>query len=127
MKPQEGYQFGPFQIDVNERACQRGDEVIPMTGKAFDLLLLLLRDPGRTLTKAELMADLWPDTVVEEKNLAQTIFLLRNALGDDSERPAYIQTVPRHGYKFLPPVTAVGRSQTIPAARPRRPAASARR
>src|SRR5947209_5141672 len=114
METQEAYQFGPFQIDVNERTCRRGDEFIPLTGKAFDLLLLLLRDPGRVLTKAELMDALWPDTAVEEKNLTQTIFLLRKALRDDPERPTYIQTSARLGYKFVAPVTAAGTSPTIP-------------
>jgi DNA-binding winged helix-turn-helix (wHTH) protein/Tol biopolymer transport system component len=115
MRLPEGYQFGPFQIDMNERACRRGDEFIPLTGKAFDLLLFLVRDPGRTHTKNDLMAALWTDTVVEEKNLTQTIFLLRKALGDDSERPVYIQTVARLGYKFVAPVTTAGPPQAIPA------------
>jgi Tol biopolymer transport system component/DNA-binding winged helix-turn-helix (wHTH) protein len=112
VRPRERYRFGPFQIDATERECRRGDESIPLTGKAFDLLLLLVRAPGRTLTKAELMAALWPETSVEENNLSQTVFLLRSALGDDSERPAYVQTVPRLGFKFVSPVTAVGTSPT---------------
>ena len=111
-----GYQFGPFQIDVHERACRRGDESIPLTGKAFDLLLLLVRDPGRTLLKSELMAALWPETAVEEKNLTQTVFLLRKALGDETENASYIQTLPRVGYKFVALVTAVSLQRTIPKA-----------
>jgi DNA-binding winged helix-turn-helix (wHTH) protein/Tol biopolymer transport system component len=112
MGSQERYQFGPFDLDPRERLCRRGDELVPLTGKAFDLLLLLVRDPGRTLTKAELMAALWPETAVEENNLSQTVFLLRKTLGDNSEQAAYVQTVPRLGFKFVAEVTRVGASPT---------------
>ena len=117
MTTPESYHFGPFRLDANKRTCRRGEEAIPLSGKAFDLLLLLVRDPGRVLTKAELMAALWPDTVVEESNLTQTIFLLRKVLGDDSGDASYIQTLPRMGYKFVAPVTSGG-DILIPAARP---------
>ena len=106
MSLQERYRFGPFKLDPNERAFLRGDESIPLPGKAFDLLKLLARNPGRTIPKAELMTALWPETAVEEANLTQTVFLLRKALRDDPEHPIYIQTVPRLGYKFVVPVTS---------------------
>ena len=117
MTTQEFYDFGPFRLDANKRTCRRGEEAVPLAGKAFDLLLLLLRDPGRVLTKAELMAALWPDTAVEESNLTQTIFLLRKVLGDDSGNARYIQTLPRLGYKFVAPVTSSG-DVHIPATKP---------
>jgi DNA-binding winged helix-turn-helix (wHTH) protein/Tfp pilus assembly protein PilF len=107
VSPPERYQFGPFEVDPSERECRRGNEEIPLTHKAFDLLLVLLRNAGRTIPKAELMTALWPDAAVEENNLAQAVFLLRKALGDDSERAVYIQTAPRVGYKFVAEVTLV--------------------
>src|SRR2546430_2589186 len=101
------YRFGPFQIDPGEREFRRDGELLSLTGKSFDLLTLLLRGAGRTLTKDELMTSLWPDTVVEESNLTQTVFMLRKALGDDPSSATYILTVPRLGYKFVAPVTRV--------------------
>src|ERR1700730_17568087 len=101
----ERYRFGSFELSVSERELRRGDELIPLTGKTFDLLLALVRGAGRTLTKSELMAALWPDTVVDESNLTQTIFLLRKALGNGADESGYILTVPRRGYKFDLPVT----------------------
>jgi DNA-binding winged helix-turn-helix (wHTH) protein len=95
------YDFGPFRLDTLERElfCQ-GDRV-PLTPKAFDTLLILVERSGEILDKEELMKLLWPDSCVEENNLSQNIHALRRALGDDSERPQYIQTLPRRGYRFL--------------------------
>ena len=97
----EQYRFGPFQLDVAERELRCDGEVVPLTAKAFDLLLNLLRGAGRTLTKSELLEILWPQRAVEESNLSQTIFLLRKALGENGDGSDYILTVPRRGYKFI--------------------------
>jgi eukaryotic-like serine/threonine-protein kinase len=103
MTPGDQYCFGPFYLDVAERELRHNHEVVALTAKTFDLLLILVQGAGRTFTKSELLAALWPGTAVEENNLAQTIFMLRKALevngnGDDSN---YILTVPRRGYKFV--------------------------
>lgn len=82
-----------------------------MTSKAFDLLLALVRGAGRTVTKSELMAALWQDTAVEKSNLTQTVFVLRKALGEDSEETGYIRTMPRQGYRFVAPVMVDGRPE----------------
>src|SRR5579871_2650995 len=105
------YEFGPFQLWPADRELRRGDEVLSLTTKAFDLLLILVRGTGRILTRAELMAAVWGDTAVEETNLSQTIFMIRKTLGDDSEASPYIVTVPRIGYRFAAEVT--GRSKEI--------------
>src|SRR5215472_13597522 len=97
VRSSECYRFGPFQLDANERELRRGDTVVTLPGKAFDLLLILVRGAGRTVTKSELISALWPDAVVEESNLTQTVFLVRKALGEDTEDAGYIRTVPRHG------------------------------
>ena len=73
---------------------------MPLTPKAFDLLAALLEKPGRLITKEELLQKVWPDTFVEESNLAYNIFALRKALGDTAENSRYIETVPKRGYRF---------------------------
>ena len=92
------YEFGPFRLDPTEHRLLRGNEVVPLTPKAFDTLHLLVRNSGRVLEKDELIGMLWPDTFVEEGSLSNHIFLLRKALGED---PAFIETVPRRGYRFI--------------------------
>ena len=93
-------EFGPFRLDVAERQLFRGDDPLPLTAKAFDVLLLLARNPGRTVTKEEFMDTVWAGTVVEESNLADNISTLRQALGDDAREPRYIKTVRSEGYVF---------------------------
>ena len=92
------YEFGPFCLDPAERKLLRGNEIVALTPKAFDTLLLLVRNSGHLLEKDELLSMLWPDSFVEEGSLSNNIFLLRKALGED---PAYIETVPRRGYRFV--------------------------
>jgi Tol biopolymer transport system component/DNA-binding winged helix-turn-helix (wHTH) protein len=92
------YAFGPFRLDPAERRLLRGNEIVALTPKAFDTLLLLVRNSGHLLQKDELIRMLWPDTFVEEGSLSNNIFLLRKALGED---PAFIETVPRRGYRFV--------------------------
>ena len=96
-KPQ-CYEFGPFCLDSSERKLMRGNEVVPLTPKAFDTLLLLVRNSGHLMEKDQLLTLLWPDSFVEEGSLSNNIFLLRKALGED---PAFIETVPRRGYRFI--------------------------
>ena len=93
-------QFGPFSIDVRERVLSRDGQAIPLTPIAFDLLTALLEKPGQLLTKEELLQKVWPDTFVEESNLAYNVFALRKALGDSADNAQYIETVPRRGYRF---------------------------
>jgi Tol biopolymer transport system component/DNA-binding winged helix-turn-helix (wHTH) protein len=92
------YEFGPFCLDPSERKLLRGNEIVALTPKAFDTLLLLVRNSGHLLEKDDLLTMLWPDSFVEEGSLSNNIFLLRKALGED---PSYIETVPRRGYRFV--------------------------
>jgi TolB-like protein/DNA-binding winged helix-turn-helix (wHTH) protein/tetratricopeptide (TPR) repeat protein len=92
------YEFGPFRLDPAERKLLRGNEIVVLTPKAFDTLLLLVRNSGHLLEKDDLITMLWPDSFVEEGSLSNNVFLLRKALGED---PAYIETVPRRGYRFV--------------------------
>src|SRR5262249_32238841 len=101
------YEFGPFRIDVGERLLLREGEAVPLTPKAFETLLLLVESAGHTVEKDELMRRLWPDTFVEEANLANNISLLRKALDEGPNGHEYIKTVPRRGYRFVGDVKTI--------------------
>ena len=94
------YEFGPFRVDSEDRILFRGDKPVPLPPKAVDVLLFLLAAQGRIVEKDALMDAIWPDTFVEEDNLAQNISLLRKALGECSKERQYIETVPKRGYRF---------------------------
>src|SRR5450759_934435 len=104
MEPQ-AYAFGPFRLVPGERILRRGNQVLPLPPKAFETLLLLVRNPGHLMRKEDLMTALWPDSFVEEVSLASKISLLRKVLAEAGAAGGYIQTVPKLGYRFLPPVT----------------------
>jgi DNA-binding winged helix-turn-helix (wHTH) protein/TolB-like protein len=95
------YDFGPFRIDVANRLLLRDGQPLPLTPKAVDTLLALVQYGGEVLKKDELMKLVWPDSVVEEGNLTQNIYLLRKTLGEGSNGENYIETVPRRGYRFV--------------------------
>jgi pimeloyl-ACP methyl ester carboxylesterase/DNA-binding winged helix-turn-helix (wHTH) protein/class 3 adenylate cyclase len=102
------YLFDAFQVDVNERLLLKDNREVPLTPKVFDTLLVLLENSSHVMTKKELMQQVWPDSFVEENNLAQNISILRKALGKSGEGEQYIQTVPKRGYRFVGDVRATG-------------------
>lgn len=103
-QPKEVYEFEGFRVDARRRLLTRDGRGVPLTPKAFDTLLALLRGGGRLLKKDELISEVWPDTFVEEGSLAQNIFLLRRALGEGKGEHRFIVTVPGAGYLFVPRV-----------------------
>jgi len=107
------YDFGPFRVDPRERRLLRDGEVVPLTPKVFDILLVLVQNTGHVLSKAEMMKLVWPDTVVEEGNLARNISTLRSALGERPRETQYIETVPWLGYRFVASVKEV-RDSVVP-------------
>jgi Tol biopolymer transport system component/DNA-binding winged helix-turn-helix (wHTH) protein len=107
--------FGPFSIDIQERLLERDGHPVPLTPKAFDLLVALIEQPGRLVSKDELLRRVWPGTFVEESNLAYNVFAVRKALGDTAEAATYIETVPKRGYRFKAPVAVVDGASTVPA------------
>jgi pimeloyl-ACP methyl ester carboxylesterase/DNA-binding winged helix-turn-helix (wHTH) protein len=107
MEPVSVYEFGPFRLELAERRLLRGNDSIPLRGKVFDTLSVLVQNAGRLLTKEELLHTVWPDTAVEENNLNHTISVLRKALGEPATGQAYIETVPRVGYRLAAKVTRV--------------------
>jgi DNA-binding winged helix-turn-helix (wHTH) protein len=112
------YEFGLFRLDVTERALFGEKGIIPLTPKAFDTLLVMVENNNRLISKDELMGKVWPDSFVEENNLAQNISALRKALGEGSSGRKFIETVPKRGYRFIAVVRervgrSVGRPETL--------------
>jgi DNA-binding winged helix-turn-helix (wHTH) protein len=111
MRTPEVYEFGPYALDVGERRLLEADRVIPLTPKAFDLIVALVRRAGTLVSKAELLDVVWPDASVEEGILAVHVSALRKALQDRSRTRGdasdhYIETIPRAGYRFTGKVRA---------------------
>jgi DNA-binding winged helix-turn-helix (wHTH) protein/TolB-like protein/Tfp pilus assembly protein PilF len=96
-----GYEFGPFRLEGTRRLLLRDGRQVRLSGKAFDILLLLLEERGRLVEKDELMQRVWPNTVVEENNLTVNISALRKALGERPDEHRYLVTVPGRGYQFV--------------------------
>lgn len=101
------YEFGPFRLDEKARQLFRGEEPLAVSSKIFELLLVIIQRGGEVIGKDELMARLWPDTIVEEHNLTQNISVLRKVLGEAPTDHRYIVTVPGTGYRFVAPVREV--------------------
>lgn len=91
-------------IEVHEREFRIAGEVLPVEPKAFRVLLFLLRNPQKVITKAELLDAVWGDAAVTENSLTRAIAQLRRLLGDEIRNPRYIGTVTTVGYRFLCPV-----------------------
>jgi DNA-binding winged helix-turn-helix (wHTH) protein/tetratricopeptide (TPR) repeat protein len=104
---QTSYEFGPFRVDTRERQLLRGEEVIPLRPKVFDILLMLVQNSGHIVSKDDVMKHVWSNTVVEEGNVARTISTLRNALGERPSEHRYIETIPWRGYRFVANVQEV--------------------
>jgi len=99
------YHFGEFVLDPARRSLARADSAVSLTPKAFDVLLFLVQNPNRVVTKEELLQAVWGDTIVEEGNLTQYISHLRKALDHNLEDTRLIVTIARKGYQFTAPVT----------------------
>src|SRR5215216_5882307 len=95
------YEFGPFRLDTNERVLLRDGSPLSLTPKAFETLIVLVENSGHVLEKGELMKRIWPDSFVEDANLAVNISSLRKVLGETPDGSQYIETVPRRGYRFI--------------------------
>jgi TolB-like protein/DNA-binding winged helix-turn-helix (wHTH) protein/Flp pilus assembly protein TadD len=104
-EPLPAYEFGAFRIDRANKRLTRGTEVVALSPKLFDTLLLLVENAPQLVEKETFLRRLWPKTVVEESALAENISRLRRALGE-SEAQRYIETQPKRGYRFIAAVSA---------------------
>jgi TolB-like protein/Tfp pilus assembly protein PilF len=91
-------EFEPFTLDTRERVLRREGKPVPLTPRAFDILLVLVQNSGRVLTKQEIIERVWHNTIVEESNLARQISTLRKTLGRAAAQ--YVETIPWRGYRF---------------------------
>jgi Tol biopolymer transport system component/DNA-binding winged helix-turn-helix (wHTH) protein len=95
------YSFDSFVVDAGKSVLLREGQFVPLTPKAFEILLVLVRNPGRVLKKEELIEEVWPDAFVDENNLPRNISSLRKALGEGPAEHKYIVTLPGQGYRFV--------------------------
>jgi eukaryotic-like serine/threonine-protein kinase len=95
------YRFEDFTVDTHQRVLLRAGKPVALTPKVFETLLILLESSGRIVEKEELKRRLWPDTFVEDANIAFNIQQLRKTLNDDARNPRYIATVAKRGYRFI--------------------------
>lgn len=102
--PTEEIRFGPFCLLPGRAVLLRNEEPVRLGSRAAEILVLLARNAGKLVTKAEIINEVWPDTIVVEANLSVHMSALRRALDDDSVASAYIATVPGRGYRFVAPV-----------------------
>src|SRR5438128_9816848 len=101
------YEFGRFRLDADRHRLMRDGEVVPLSPKAIEALLVLVRNPGKPLEREELMKAVWANTFVEDANLTVAISHLRKALGQSGETAEYIETIPRVGYRFVADVREI--------------------
>ncbi len=106
------YEFGGFRVDPVRRRLMLGREQVPLTPKAFSILLVLLERRGEVVEKEDLIQKVWPDTFVTEANLTQNVSSLRKALGERANDHRYVVTVPGRGYSFVAEVIEVPREAT---------------
>ena len=110
------YRFDEFELDLDAGQLRLRGEPVRLERRPFDLLALLVTNPGRLHTREEIIAALWPEKVIIDfdAGLNTLVRKVRHALGDSPEAPRYIETVPARGYRFAAPVT-VARTPVIPA------------
>ncbi len=97
----EAYHFEGFRLDVEDRQLWRGHDRVELNARYLDALILLVRESPKLVEKDRFFEEVWQDVVVSDSALSQCIKELRKALDDDASNPGFIQTVPRHGYRFI--------------------------
>ncbi len=104
------FRFGEFLLDTSDRQLWKGDVRVSLNTRYLDTLALLVREQGQLVEKERFFNEVWDDVVVSDSALTQCIKEIRKQLSDDASIPRYIQTVPRHGYRFIAPVEVVSSS-----------------
>ena len=111
--PQHLYEFGPFRLDTAEQLLLRDGKPVPLTPKAFEMLVALVERSGHLVEKEELMKVVWADAFVEESNLTNNVSALRKLLGQGKSGENYIETVPKRGYRFTAAVRELAREALV--------------
>src|SRR3954454_18154407 len=106
----EAYLFGPFRLVIADRILERSGERMQLTPKVIDTLFFLVENAGQVVTKEHLMHAVWPDVTVVESGLTRNISVLRKALEEGAAEGAFIETIPRRGYRFVAAVTTQERA-----------------
>jgi DNA-binding winged helix-turn-helix (wHTH) protein len=109
-----GFRFEHFHLDPDNRRLTRAGEPVELNARYLDALTLLVRDPGQLVSKDRFMAEVWRGIPVTDEALTQCIRMLRRQLGDEAASPRFIETVPKHGYRFIAAVETSGK-ETAPA------------
>lgn len=110
------FRFGPFTLDPGDRQLKRDGAPVELNGRYFDALALLVREQGRLVSKDRFMDEVWRGVPVTDEALTQCIKTLRRQLGDPAAAPRFIETVPKHGYRFIAPVEPAAREERQSAA-----------
>ena len=101
--------FGPFQLDLQAAELRRDGHRIELRPKCFQLLVFLLQNAGKLISREVLLEEIWSDVVVGQDTLSRTVTEIRQALSDPADAPQFIETVPRYGYKFIAAITRAHR------------------
>src|SRR6476660_9452021 len=118
------FAFEGFVLDTRERCLIAGEEPVELNARYLDALALLVRDCGKLVPKDQFLDEVWRGVPVTDEALTQCIKTLRRKLGDDANRPRFIETVPKHGYRFIAPVEVLADQERTAV---RAPAADAQR
>src|SRR5215470_126828 len=114
--------FATFEVDLQAQELRKAGLRLKLSGQPFQVLAMLLEQPGAVVTREELQKRLWPDTFVDvDHNLNTAINKIREALGDSSENPRFVETLPRRGYRFIAPITVNGTDAAVAHAAELRP------
>ena len=101
------YQFGSFELNSAEHILSLDGEIVSLTPKVFDTLLIMIENNGHLVEKDEIIEKVWADTIVEEANLAKNISILRKTLSTNGLGDSFIETVPTRGYRFTAEVREI--------------------
>ncbi|MEO7277970.1 MAG: transcriptional regulator, partial [Sphingomicrobium sp.] len=109
------FSFDRFVLDTGDRRLRAGGDPVELNTRYFDALALLVNEQGRLVAKERFMAEVWAGVPVTDEALTQCIRTLRRQLGDSASRPRFIETVPKHGYRFIAPVRELDGTSPLPA------------
>ncbi len=102
--------FHPFRLDVTNHCFWQGEERVSLAPKAFDVLRYLVEHADRLVTQEEILEALWPETYVNPEVVKKYVLGIRKVLGDQTDKPAFVATFPRRGYRFIAPILDRGRN-----------------